>query len=135
MIFSSLNKVFAKGTYVKLTVFTLILQLLSLFRNYPINHPCGRVLEITKDIGVLINCDSAVYMKDAQSPSRLFNGESVYQDRPLPTLLISLFAKIWHFFNLPDYYRDIVGNSGVVVTYSLMTYILFLIFSATIQSI
>jgi hypothetical protein len=74
-------------------------------------------------------------MKDAQAPSRLFNGESVYQDRPLPTLLISLFAKIWHFFNLPDYYRDIVGNSGVVVTYSLMTYILFLILSATILSI
>ena len=135
MKLNSLNKIFAKGTYVKLTVFTLILQLLSLFRNYPINHPCGRVLEITKGVGVLINCDSAVYMKDAQSPSRLFNGESVYQDRPLPTLLISLFAKIWHFFNLPDYYRDIVGNSGVVVTYSLMTYILFLILSATILSI
>ena len=135
MILNSLNKIFAKGTYIKLTIFALTLQLVSLFRNYPINHPCGRVLEITKDIGVLINCDSAVYMKDAQSPSRLFNGESVYQDRPLPTLLISLFAKIWHFFNLPDYYRDIVGNSGVVVTYSLMTYILFLILSATILSI
>jgi hypothetical protein len=135
MKLNSLNKIFAKGTYVKLTVFALILQLVSLFRNYPINHPCGRVLEITKGVGVLINCDSAVYMKDAQAPSRLFNGESVYQDRPLPTLLISLFAKIWHFFNLPDYYRDIVGNSGVVVTYSLMTYILFLILSATILSI
>jgi hypothetical protein len=135
MKLNSLNKIFAKGTYIKLTVFALALQLVSLFRNYPLNPPCGRVLEITKGIGVLINCDSAVYMKDAQSPSRLFNGESVYQDRPLPTLLVSLFAKIWHFFNLPDYYRDIVGNSGVVVTYSLMTYILFLILSATILSI
>jgi len=135
MILNSLNKIFAKGTYIKLTVFALTLQLVSLFRNYPINHPCGRVLEITKDIGVLINCDSAVYMKDAQSPSRLFNGESVYQDRPLPTLLVSLFAKIWHFFNLPDYRRDILGNSGVVVTYSLVTYILFLILSASILSI
>jgi len=135
MILNSLNKIFAKGTYIKLTVFALTLQLVSLFRNYPINHPCGRVLEITKDIGVLINCDSAVYMKDAQSPSRLFNGESVYQDRPLPTLLVSLFAKIWHFFNLPDYRRDILGNSGMVVTYSLVTYILFLILSASILSI
>jgi len=135
MIFSSLNKVFAKGTCIKLTIIALILQVVSLFRNYPLNPPCGRVLEITKGIGVLINCDSAVYMKDAQSPSRLFNGESVYQDRPLPTLLVSLFAKIWHFFNLPDYYRDIVGNSGVAVTYSLVTYILFLILSASILSI
>ena len=135
MILNSLNKIFAKCTYIKLTMFALILQLVSLFRNYPLNPPCGRVLEITKGIGVLINCDSAVYMKDAQSPSRLFNGESVYQDRPLPTLLVSLFAKIWHLFNLPDYRRDIVGNSGVVVNYSLVTYVLFLILSASILSI
>ena len=135
MILSSLNKILAKGTYLKLIIFALSLQLVSLFRNYPLNPPCGRVLEITKGIGVLINCDSAVYMKDAQSPSRLFNGESVYQDRPLPTLLVSIFAKIWHFLNLPDYYRDIVGNSGVVVTYSLVTYVLFLLLSASILSI
>lgn len=135
MIFSSLNKVFAKGTYIKLTMFALILQVVSLFRNYPLNPPCGRVLEITKGVGVLINCDSAVYMKDAQIPIRLFNGESVYQDRPLPTLLVSLFAKIWHFCNLPDYHRDVVGNSGVVVTYSLVTYVLFLLLSAIILSV
>ena len=135
MILTSLNKIFAKYTYIKLTMFALILQIVSLFRNYPLNPPCGRVLEITKGIGVLINCDSAVYMKDAQSPSRLFNGESVYQDRPLPTLLVSLFARIWYLFNLPDYRRDIVGNSGVVVNYSLVTYVLFLILSATILSI
>ena len=135
MILNSLNKIFAKYTYIKLTMFALILQIVSLFRNYPLNPPCGRVLEITKGIGVLINCDSAVYMKDAQSPSRLFNGESVYQDRPLPTLLVSLFARIWYLFNLPDYRRDIVGNSGVVVNYSLVTYVLFLILSATILSI
>ena len=135
MILSSLNKVFAKGTYIKLTIFALILQVVSLFRRYPLKPPCGRVLEITKGVEVLINCDSAVYMKDAQMPIRLFNGESVYQDRPLPTLLVSLFAKIWHFFNLPDYNRDVVGNSGVVVTYSLVTYILFLLLSAIILSI
>ena len=135
MILSSLNKVFAKGTYIKLTMFALTLQVVSLFRSYPLNPPCGRVLEITNGVEVLINCDSAVYMKDAQMPIRLFNGESVYQDRPLPTLLVSLFAKIWHFFNLPDYHRDIVGNSGVVITYSLVTYILFLLLSAIILSV
>ena len=135
MILSSLNKILVKATYIKIIMFALSLQLVSLFRNYPLNHPCGRVLQISNGVSVLINCDSAVYMKDAQLPSRLFNGESVYQDRPLPTLIVSLFAKLWHFFNLPDYHRDIVGNSGVVVTYSLVTYVLFLILSATILSI
>ena len=135
MILSSLNKILAKGTYFKLIIFALVLQFVSLFRNYPIYHPCGRVLEIAKGVGVLINCDSAIYMKDAQLPSRLFNGESVYQDRPLPTLLVSMLAKIWHFFHLPDYYRNVTGNSGEIVNYSLVTYILFLILSATILGI
>lgn len=135
MILSGINKILARGTYIKLIMFTLILQLISLVRNYPLNHPCGRVLELTKGVRVLINCDSAVYMKDAQSPSRLFNGESVYQDRPLPTFIVAMVAKAWHLLGLPDYYRNIVGNSGLVVTYSLVTYVLFLILSTNILSI
>ena len=134
MILNSLNKILARGVYFKLIVFSLVLQLASLFRSYPLDHPCGRVLNIYGGMEVLINCDSAVYMKDAQSAGRLFNGDSVYQDRPLPTLLVSISAKLWHFFNLPDYYRNIVGNSGVVVTYSLVTYVFFLLLSASILS-
>ena len=85
-------------------------------------------------MSVLINCDSAVYMKDAQNPVRLINGESVYQDRPLPTLLVAALSKFWHFLNLPDYYRDVQGNSGQMVTYSLITYVIFLALSAAIFS-
>jgi len=132
MLLNCLNKILAHGVYFKLILLSFILQLVSLFRSYPLDHPCGRVLTITRGMEVLINCDSAVYMKDAQSPIRLFNGESVYQDRPLPTLLVSVFAKLWHTLNLPDYYRNITGNSGVVVTYSLVTYVFFLILSAII---
>jgi hypothetical protein len=86
-------------------------------------------------MSVLINCDSAVYMKDAQNPIRLVNGESVYQDRPIPTLLVAMLAKFWHFLNLPDYYREVQGNSGQIVTYSIVTYIIFLALSASIFSI
>ncbi|MFM7979907.1 MAG: hypothetical protein ACKPKO_11385, partial [Candidatus Fonsibacter sp.] len=84
----------------------MFIQIISLFRSYPLDHPCGRVLDINSVMSVLINCDSAVYMKDAQNPIRLVNGESVYQDRPIPTLLVAMLAKFWHFFNLPDYYRE-----------------------------
>ena len=105
----------------------LSLQLVSLFRKYPPNHPCGKVLSVSKNLNVLINCDSAVFMKDAQEPSRLFDGQSVYQDRPLPTLLVSILSKAWRLFNLPDYYRNVVGNSGIPYTYSLATYLFFLI--------
>ena len=111
-----------------------MVQIISLFRNYPSNHPCGRVLDINSFMSVLINCDSAVYMKDAQNPVRLVNGESVYQDRPLPTLLVAALSKFWHFLNLPDYYRDVQGNSGQMVTYSLITYAIFWALSAAIIS-
>jgi hypothetical protein len=129
-----LSKLFAKRLYLKLIIFGLLIQIISLFRNYPSNHPCGRVLDINSAMSVLINCDSAVYMKDAQNPIRLVNGDSVYQDRPLPTLLVAALSKFWHFLNLPDYYRDVQGNSGQMVTYSLITYVIFLALSAAIFS-
>ena len=129
-----LSKLFTKRLYLKLIIFGLLVQIISLFRNYPSNHPCGRVLDINSAMSVLINCDSAVYMKDAQNPVRLVNGESVYQDRPLPTLLVAALSKFWHFLNLPDYYRDVQGNSGQIVTYSLITYVIFLALSAAIFS-
>ena len=129
-----LSKLFTKRLYLKLIIFGLLVQIISLFRNYPSNHPCGRVLDINSAMSVLINCDSAVYMKDAQNPFRLVNGESVYQDRPLPTLLVAALSKFWHFLNLPDYYRDVQGNSGQMVTYSLITYVIFLALSAAIFS-
>lgn len=129
-----LSKLFTNRLYLKLIIFGLLVQIISFFRNYPSNHPCGRVLDVNSAMSVLINCDSAVYMKDAQNPVRLVNGESVYQDRPLPTLLVAALSKFWHFLNLPDYYRDVQGNSGQIVTYSLITYVIFLALSAAIFS-
>jgi hypothetical protein len=121
--------------YLKLISLSLALQLVSLFRNYPTNHPCGRVLEVVGPINVLINCDSSVYMKDAQDPSRLFNGESVYQDRPLPTLIVSALSKFWQFLNLPNFSREIIGNSGNVTNYSFITYFFFILLSTVILSL
>ena len=118
--------------YLKLISLSLALQLVSLFRNYPSNHPCGRVLEVVGQINILINCDSSVYMKDAQDPIRLFNGESVYQDRPLPTLIVSALSKFWQSLNLPNFSRDIIGNSGNVTNYSFITYFFFILMSAAV---
>lgn len=135
MLVKYLTKLFSKHLYLKLIVFGLLVQIISLFRNYPSDHPCGKVLDINSVMSVLINCDSAVYMKDAQNPMRLVNGESVYQDRPIPTLFVAFLAKFWHFLNLPDYYREFQGNSGQIVTYSLITYAIFLALSAAIFSL
>ena len=113
----------------------LALQLISLFRKYPTNHPCGRVVSVNNYLSLILNCDSAVFMKDAQDPIRLFNSSSVYQDRPLPTLIVSTLSKIWHYFAFPDYYRNVVGNSGISYNYSLVTYGCFILINAIVLSI
>ena len=135
MLIKQLNKIFARWFYFKLVGFILVVQLISLFRSYPTSHPCGRVVNLNQWMNVLINCDSAVYMKDAQSTTRLFNGESVYQDRPIPTLIISAFTKAWHFIKLPDFYYDVIGNSGKITSYSLITYLSFLMLNALLLSL
>jgi hypothetical protein len=128
----TLARYFEKHLYLPYILGALILQLVSLFKQYPYNHPCGRVFTLKNNLSVLINCDSAVFMRDAQDPLRLFNGISVYQDRPLPTLTASILSKIWHEFNFPDYYRSIIGNSGISTTYSLATYAFFLLINVAI---
>ena len=135
MLIKQLNKIFARWFYFKLVGFILVVQLFSLFRSYPTSHPCGRVVNLNQWMNVLINCDSAVYMKDAQSATRLFNGESVYQDRPLPTLIITGFTKVWHFIKLPDFYYDVIGNSGKITSYTLITYFSFLMLNALLLSL
>jgi hypothetical protein len=135
VLIKQLNKIFARWLYFKLVGFILVVQLFSLFRSYPTSHPCGRVVNLNQWMNVLINCDSAVYMKDAQSTTRLFNGESVYQDRPIPTLIISAFTKAWHFIKLPDFYYDVIGNSGKITSYSLITYLSFLMLNALLLSL
>jgi len=135
VLIEQLNKIFARWFYFKLIGLSLVVQLFSLFRSYPTSHPCGRVVNLNQWMSVLINCDSAVYMKDAQSANRLFDGESVYQDRPIPTLIISVFTKVWHFIKLPDFYYDVIGNSGKITSYSLITYLSFLMLNALLLSL
>ena len=129
------NRYLQKYLYLPYILIALVSQFFSLLRHYPTINPCAQVFSVAKYTSLLINCDSAVFMKDAQNPARLFNGDSVYQDRPLPTLLVSVLSKAWHYFVFPDYQRSVVGNSGVSFTYSLSTYVLFLFLNVLILSI
>jgi len=114
--------------FIKFILFGLFLQVVSLFRNYPEVHPCGKLVKVNSSLKVLINCDSAVFLKDVQFPSRLINGSSDYQDRPLPTLVVAGFNRLWEYFSLPNKYDSVLGNSGKYFTYSSSSYLLFIIF-------
>jgi hypothetical protein len=104
------------------TLLTLIVQSFSLFRDFPTSPVCGRVVNIFAELSVLINCDSAVFMKDAQDPSRVFEGISVYQDRPAHSVLAWILAMTMKLFGLPNQSRQIVGTSGQTTIYETLYY-------------
>lgn len=71
-------------------------------------------------------------MKDAQSPSRLFNGESVYQDRPAHALLVWIMSSFMKFLGVPNESQEIIGNSGDVTTYQSTFYLSYLVINLLI---
>jgi len=111
------------------------LQIFSLFRNYPEDPKCGKLVEPFGGLSVLINCDSAVFMKDADSPTRLLDGTSDYQDRPAHAFLISTILKLYRFLNLPDKEFNVTGLSGSQYSYSAISYILFVGFNLLVLTL
>lgn len=104
----------------------MVLQIFTFFRSFPENPACGRVIQLESHAKILINCDSAVFMKDAQELKRLWDGRSVYQDRPLYASVASGMAHLLKIFGFPEQSRKIVGNSGTTTEYFLTYYISFL---------
>lgn len=100
-----------------------LVQGLSLFRSYPSSPVCGRVINILASLNVLINCDSAIFMKDAQNPMRMFDGLSVYQDRPAHSSLVWLSGTLLKFTGFPNQSQEIVGTSGQSTTYESIFYL------------
>lgn len=115
-----------------MAVVVVLIQSASLFRSFPSNPACGRVLNVFANLNVLINCDSAVFMKDAQSPSRLFDGQSVYQDRPAHALFVWVMSSFLKVIGFPNTSREIVGNSGEVTLYQSTFYLSYLIINLLI---
>jgi hypothetical protein len=107
-------------------------QLFTLLRDYVDPPACTRVINIYWKLQVLINCDSSIFMKDADNPERLFNGESGYQDRPLSALTASLLSKLITFFGVKDERRLVIGNSGEVYSYSINIYLAFLVINTLV---
>lgn len=110
-------------TFILTIVGLVVIQSISLFRNLPSNPACGRVLNVVENLNVLINCDSAVFMKDAQNPNRFFDGRSVYQDRPFHALLAWSLGNFLKLIGIPNTTRLIEGNSGQITLYQSAFYL------------
>ena len=115
-----------------LFLFVILIQFFSLVRNYPSEPACGRVVQINQNLNVLVNCDSAVFMKDADNPSRLWNGDSDYVDRPLYSLAVNKTYVLLKNIGVPDMRREIKGISGDPYSYSYLIFGIFILFNLLI---
>jgi hypothetical protein len=79
-----------------------------------------------------INCDSPIFLLDAQNPERLINGESVYQDRPMYSLLTNLILRILDVMNFPTHEIEYFGQDDKPVIYLLETYAIYIAINLTI---
>ena len=107
-------------------------QSLSLIRNYKQVPECSRLVEVTSQMRVLVNCDSATFMKDAQDPTRIISGVSDYQDRPLYSILAHFISKLWDLSNLPTRNFLVIGNSGLSFNYKSDVYVAFVLINLTL---
>jgi hypothetical protein len=62
-------------------------------------------------------------MKDAQNPTRFFDGQSVYQDRPLHALLAWCLGSFLKLIGFPNTSRLVEGNSGQTTLYESAFYL------------
>jgi hypothetical protein len=71
-------------------------------------------------------------MKDAQDPSRVFEGISVYQDRPAHSVLAWILATTMKLFGVPNQSREIVGTSGQTTIYETLYYGSYILINLTV---
>ena len=110
-------------------IFIFITQGISLFRVYPNHPPCGETVKIFEKLHILVNCDSAQFMKDADSPVRLINGKSDYADRPMFAYSASSLARVMGAMGVHANRRDVVGSSGSTYSYSYLTFAIYILFN------
>ena len=104
----------------------MLLPLILLFKNYPQQIPCGKIVHVSSHLTVPINCDSSIFLQDADNSKRLFDGTSTYSDRPLPAIIVLSLDKFIAKFRIPDRRVQIKGNSGSLYDYSQRKYALFI---------
>lgn len=113
--------------FLSLVFVVLSLQAFSLVKDYSTPPPCTRVINVTESLNVLINCDSALFMKDADQPIRLFNGQSGYQDRPLNAITAHVISRFISSLGITNQQLTVTGNSGSPYTYSTNIYIAYIL--------
>ena len=115
-----------------LIIIGLLLPVLLLFKAYPSEIPCGKIVQITSHIAVPVNCDSSLFFKDADNPKRLVDGSSIYSDRPLPSAAVYVVDIALKAIGLPDKRVKIQGTSGSIYEYSQRKYVLFILMNFVI---
>ena len=104
-------------------IFILALTSSILFRDFEAPE-CTQLVKGPLSTQVLINCDSAQIVQDSQTPSRLWNAETSYQDRPLYTLAGYVISKPLRL--LSDSFEIYSNTKGEPITFYYANYLAFI---------
>ena len=110
-----------------LTLIILLIQVITVLKKATDSYHCSTVVTKLKFLHFHLNCDSPIFLLDAQDPTRFINGTSMYQDRPIYSLTnYSLFtiAKLLH---LPLHPISYYGIDKIPTTYYLENYGIFIL--------
>jgi len=104
-------------------IFILALASSILFRDFEAPE-CTQLVKGPLSTQVLINCDSAQIVQDSQTPSRLWNAKTSYQDRPLYTLAGYVISKPLRL--LSDSFEIYSNTQGEPITFYYANYLAFI---------
>lgn len=110
------------------TLMVLVSIISILFREFDAPD-CTKAVEGPLGTRFIFNCDSAQFMQDSQDPSRLFNANTSYQDRPLYSLLAYALSRLVGLFIKGE--RDFINSEGTSIGFqyaNLVSYLLIHIF-------
>ena len=110
----------------------LVSQVITLIKPDRDKFYCSTVITRLEVFHFHINCDSPIFLLDAQNPQRLINGESVYADRPIYSLLNHLVLRFLEVIRFPTHEIEYFGQDGKPVNYLLENYAIYIAINLTI---
>lgn len=122
-------------TSIGLIFILFLIQVITVLKKATDSYHCSTVVTKLKFLHFHLNCDSPIFLLDAQHPTRFINGISMYQDRPIYSLINNLVFTIAKLLHLPLHPFTYSGTDRIPTTYYLENYGIFILENLAILSI
>lgn len=117
-----------------LVLILVLIQVVTVLKKATDSYHCSTVITKLKFLHFHLNCDSPIFLLDAQHPTRFINGASMYQDRPIYSLINNLLFTFAKQLHLPLHPFAYSGSDEITTTYYLENYAIFILENLLILS-